>query len=174
SMGASLSTMRAKGVENVDPKELEKLVIEPFANPFRVHPLMWDCEQFKKLFKLGTECYIMNTHAFGLPGELIDIPKQLSLSIVTELTRGSIEWREWKSFQGLMLPKNAKELFGPDYDKKYKPTTDKKYLLYLRDRMQDRISYLSKKRDVDNDMDSSFIDSIVSARTIIDETLNPI
>lgn len=59
-MGASLSTMRAKGVENVDPKELERLVIEPFANPFRVHPLMVDCQQFKKLFKLGTECYTIS------------------------------------------------------------------------------------------------------------------
>jgi len=32
-MGASLSTLRAKGVENIDPEELSKLVIEPFANP---------------------------------------------------------------------------------------------------------------------------------------------
>ncbi|RME63412.1 MAG: phosphoenolpyruvate carboxykinase (ATP), partial [Nitrospirae bacterium] len=60
-MGASLSTMRAKGVENVDPEELKKLVIEPFANPFRVHTLTKDCQQFLKLFKMGTECYIMNT-----------------------------------------------------------------------------------------------------------------
>jgi len=39
-MGASLSTMRAKGVENVDVRELDRLVIEPFANPFRVHSLV--------------------------------------------------------------------------------------------------------------------------------------
>jgi phosphoenolpyruvate carboxykinase (ATP) len=173
-MGASLSTMRAKGVEDVDPKELEKLVIEPFANPFRVHPLMVDCIQFKKLFKLGTECYIMNTHAFGLPGSLIDIPKELSLSIVTELVRGNIEWRDWRAFQGLLLPKNGKELFGADYDKKYKPTRDPDYLSFLRDRMQDRITYLSNKRDLENDMDSIFVDPLVTARIVIDQILHPV
>jgi phosphoenolpyruvate carboxykinase (ATP) len=173
-MGASLSTMRAKGVEDVDPKELEKLVIEPFANPFRVHPLIVDCMQFKKLFKLGTECYIMNTHAFGLSGNLIDIPKELSLSIVTELMRGNIEWREWKAFQGLFLPKNGKELFGADYDKKYKPTREPAYLRFLRDKMQDRINYLSNKRDLEQDMDSIFIDPLVAARTVIDQILHPI
>ena len=173
-MGASLSTMRAKGVEDVDPKELEKLVIEPFANPFRVHPLLEDCKQFKKLFKLGTECYIMNTYAFGLPDSLIDIPKELSLPIVTELVRGKIEWREWRAFHGLLLPKNGKELFGSDYDKKYKPTREPEYLKFLRDRMQDRITYLSNKRDQEQDMDSIFIDPLVAARTVIDQILRPI
>jgi phosphoenolpyruvate carboxykinase (ATP) len=173
-MGASLSTLRAKGVENVDLKELEKLVIEPFANPFRIHPLMVDCQQFKKLFKLDTECYIMNTHAFGLPQNLIDIPKELSLNIVTELVRDNIEWKEWKAFEGLLLPKNGNDLFGPDYDKKYKPTKDQEYLRYLRDRMQDRITYLSNKRDIEHDMESAFIDPLVAARTVIDNILHPI
>lgn len=173
-MGASLSTLRAKGVENVPKEELAKLVIEPFANPFRVHPLTVDCQQFKKLFKLGTECYIMNTHAFGLPDDLTDIPKELSLKIVTELVRGNIEWRDWKAFEGLQLPKNGNELFGPDYDRKYKPARTPDYLSYLRDRMQDRITYLSNKRDIDMDMESSFIDPLVVARTVIDKILNPI
>lgn len=172
-MGASLSTMRAKGVENVDPKELEKLVIEPFANPFRVHPLLWDCQQFKKLFKMGCECYIMNTHAFGLPDSFIDIPKELSLPIVTELLREKIQWREWKTFSGLMLPKNGNELFGPDFDKKYKPSRNPDYLNFLRDRMQDRITFLSNKRDIEDDMDNAFIDPLVVARTVIDRILNP-
>ncbi|OGW39351.1 MAG: hypothetical protein A2Y97_12970 [Nitrospirae bacterium RBG_13_39_12] len=173
-MGASLSTMRAKGVENIDPKELKKLVIEPFANPFRVHPLLEDCMQFKKLFKLGTDCYIMNTHAFGLPGNLVDIPKELSLTIVTELVRGNIDWRDWRAFQGLSLPKNGKDLFGADYDKKYKPSREPDYLSFLRDRMQDRITFLSNKRDLENDMDSLFVDSLVEARIVIDQILHPV
>jgi phosphoenolpyruvate carboxykinase (ATP) len=173
-MGASLSTMRAKGVENVDPKELERLVIEPFANPFRVYPLMVDCQQFKKLFKMGTNCYIMNTHAFGLPGRQIDIPKELSLSIVTALIREKIEWREWKEFPGLLIPQNGNELFGKDFDKKYKPPKSREYLHFLRDRMQDRITFLSNKRDLEQDMESAFIDPLVGARTVIDHILHPI
>ncbi len=173
-MGASLATLRAKGVENVPKEELAKLVIEPFANPFRVHSLEEDCRQFLKLFKLGTECYIMNTGHFGLPGEEVDIPKKLSLNIVTQVVRGKIEWREWKSFPGLLLPANGVDLFGQDYDKNYKPSKRPEYLQFLRHRMQDRITFLSNKRDIDHDMDSAFIDPLVAARTVIDRTLNPL
>jgi phosphoenolpyruvate carboxykinase (ATP) len=173
-MGASLSTMRARGVENVPAEELEKLVIEPFANPFRVHPLMVDCQQFSKLFKLGTECYVMNTHAFGMPGEEVDIPLRLSLSIVTAIVRGSLKWKEWSMFPGLLIPANGAELFDPTYDSKYSPTEDIKYLKFLRRRMQDRITYLSNKRDIENDMESIFIDPLVAARLHIDSIINPI
>lgn len=172
-MGASLSTMRAKGVENVDARELEKLVIEPFANPFRVHSLLEDCEQFRKLFKMGCECFIMNTHAFGMSDDLENIPKELSLAIVTELVRGNIQWREWSTFKGLLVPKNGNDCFGADYDQKYKPSRDPAYLRFQRDRMQDRISFLSSKRDEEHDMTNTFIAPLVSARLTIDRILDP-
>lgn len=172
-MGASLSTLRAKGVENVDARELEKLVIEPFANPFRVHSLLEDCEQFRKLFKMGCDCYIMNTHAFGAGGILEDIPKELSLAIVTELVRGNIQWREWRTFKGLEIPKNGNTLFGEDFDRKYKPGRNPDFLRFQRDRMQDRITFLSHKRDDDRDMANTFIAPLVSARMTIDRILDP-
>ncbi|HNQ46933.1 MAG TPA: phosphoenolpyruvate carboxykinase (ATP) [Syntrophorhabdus sp.] len=174
-MGASLSTLRAKGVENADPRDFERLVIEPFANPFRVHPLVEDCRQFLKLFKSGCECYVMNTHAVGMPGHLTDIPKTISLSIVTALVRGKIEWKDWRAFSGLQIPKNGNELFGPDYEKKYSPPTRHPgYLRFLRDRMQDRITFLSNKRDLENDMESIFIDPLVASRTVLDHILEPL
>ena len=109
-----------------------------------------------------------------MPEQQVDIPKELSLSIVTEMVRESIDWREWKVFPGLMIPKNGNEFFGADFDKKYKPTREPEYLQFLRNRMQDRITYLSNKRDIDHDMESSFIDPLVVARTVIDKILNPI
>ncbi len=172
-MGASLSTMRAKGVENVDARELERLVIEPFANPFRVHSLVEDCEQFRKLFRMGCECYIMNTHAFGVGDRLADIPKELSLAIVTHLVRGNIQWRDWRGFHGMMLPKNGNELFGAGYDRTYKPRRSKEYLTFLRDRLQDRITFLSNKRDLENEMPNHFIAPLVQARHVIDRILSP-
>ncbi|MDH3393680.1 MAG: phosphoenolpyruvate carboxykinase (ATP), partial [Desulfobulbaceae bacterium] len=171
-MGASLSTMRAKGVENVEAAELNKLVIEPFANPFRVHSLLKDCDQFRKLFKMGCECYVMNTHAFGV-SDLIDIPKELSLAIVTELVRGNIKWRDWRTFHGLSLPKNGVELFGQDFDRQFKPRRTPEYLQFLRDRMQDRITFLSHKRDEEKDMSNNFIAPLVQARNTIDHILEP-
>lgn len=172
-MGASLSTMRAKGVENVDAGELKKLVIEPFANPFRVHSLLEDCEQFRKLFKMGCDCFIMNTHAFGMTDDLENIPKELSLAIVTELVRGNIQWREWRTFKGLLVPKNGNDCFGDDFDRRYKPSRDPAYLRFQRDRMQDRISFLSSKRDDEHDMTNTFIAPLVSARLTIDRILDP-
>ena len=172
-MGASLSTLRAKGVENVDPKELLRLVIEPFANPFRVHPLLVDCQQFEKLFEKGTECYIFNTHAFGLPDHLVDIPKALSLKIITTLYRGTIEWKPWEHFVGLSIPANGNTLFQPDFEEKYEPPTSEKYLRFLRDRMQDRITFLSDKRDKDNDMDSAYIDMLIMSRAKLDKIFHP-
>ena len=65
-------------------------------------------------------------------------------------------------------------LFSSDYDRKYKPTHDTKYLEYLSARMQDRITYLSNKRDLEQDMESIFIDPLVAARTVIDKILNPV
>lgn len=173
-MGASLSSRRTRQADGASPQERERLVIEPFANPFRVHPLLVDCQQFIKLFRAGCGCYIMNTHAFGTPDNCADIPKELSLKIVTELVRGNIEWRDWRRFPGLSIPKNGNELFGSDYDKKYKPSRDMQYIEYLRDRMQDRITFLSNKRDADHDMDNSYIDTLVVARTVIDRILSPV
>ncbi len=173
-MGASLSTMRAKGVENVNPEELKKLVIEPFANPFRVHPLRWDCEQFKKLFKSGTDCYIMNTYAFGLPNNIMDIPKTLSLKIVTHIIKENIKWKDWDGFYGLQIPENASQLLEKDYDIKYTPTEDELFLQFLKDRLQDRINFLSDNQKIENDIDTTFINPLVVARSHIDQILYPI
>jgi phosphoenolpyruvate carboxykinase (ATP) len=40
--------------------------------------------------------------------------------------------------------------------------------------MQDRITFLSNKRDLEGDMENTFIDPLVQARTVIDRILNPI
>jgi len=93
---------------------------------------------------------------------------------VTQMVRGTIEWREWKSFPGLLLPANGADIFGEDFDKKFKPSTNPEYLQFLRNRMQDRITFLSNKRDLEMDMDSAFIDPLVAARTVIDRRLSPI
>jgi phosphoenolpyruvate carboxykinase (ATP) len=46
-MGAALMTQRNRA-ENVAEDELNKLVFEPFANPFRVYELYRDVEAFVK------------------------------------------------------------------------------------------------------------------------------
>ena len=71
------------------------------------------------------------------------------------------------------MPQNGNELFGADYEKKFKPKRSVEYLNFLRDRMQDRITFLSNKRDIEHDMDNTFIAPLVLARTTIDKILSP-
>jgi phosphoenolpyruvate carboxykinase (ATP) len=47
------------------------------------------------------------------------------------------------------------------------------YLNFLRDRMQDRINFLSYKRDLEHDMTNMFIAPLVQARTTVDKILTP-
>ena len=58
-MGATLATKRSSAerlAAGVDPNAL---VVEPYANPFRVYPLSMDYERFKELIADGVDCYIL-------------------------------------------------------------------------------------------------------------------
>lgn len=60
--GLTLATKRSTAENVVSDVDLNKLVIEPFANPFRCYPLSEDYHNFKQLFADGkTDCYILNT-----------------------------------------------------------------------------------------------------------------
>lgn len=86
--GVTLATKRTTA-ENIAPgTNIDSLVIEPFANPFRCYPLVEDYCNFKELFsKRKTACYILNTGFFNgkniPPSETLDCIEQ----IVEERTR---------------------------------------------------------------------------------------
>ncbi len=62
--GAALMTQRNRA-ENVTEEELNKLVFEPFANPFRVYELYRDVEAFLKVADNGAEFYCFNSRDIG-------------------------------------------------------------------------------------------------------------
>lgn len=75
-MGCTLVTKRssAENVENVGA-----VVVSPYANPFRVYPLVDDYMAFKKLFEeKDVDCYIINTGKFM--GK--DIPPKVTLESI--------------------------------------------------------------------------------------------
>ena len=53
-MGCTLMTKRSSA-ENIEGSK-QSLVIEPFANPFRVYPLVEDYQKFRSLFASGVDC----------------------------------------------------------------------------------------------------------------------
>lgn len=90
-MGATLSTKRTSAerlAKGVDPS---KLVIEPYANPFRTYPLANDYQKFKELLENDTDCYILNT------GFYMDkkIPKEVTLGVIEALVEDRASWQPW-------------------------------------------------------------------------------
>lgn len=81
-MGCTLITKRSSA-ENV--KNVGEVVVEPYANPFRVYPLVDDYESYKALFKdMNVDCYIINTGTFLEQ----DIPPHITLGTIENNVEG--------------------------------------------------------------------------------------
>lgn len=134
-MGCTLATKRTSAESLPEGFDMNTLVIEPFADPFRAYPVSGDYRDFKELFtKRGASCYILNTDAFM--GK--DIPKEVTKKIIEDLANGSItdaDFKPFGNFKGVSyLPIDGYEvhLDDPEYQKT------------LARRMQDRLDWLNK------------------------------
>lgn len=90
-MGATLATKRSTAERLADGVDMNALVIEPYANPFRTYPLVNDYEKFKELFaNRNVECYIFNT------GHFLDkkIPKEVTLQILENIATKKAEFKQ--------------------------------------------------------------------------------
>jgi phosphoenolpyruvate carboxykinase (ATP) len=97
-MGATLATKRSTAERLADNVDINALVIEPYANPFRTYPLENDYSKFKELFEnRKVECYILNT------GHFLDkkIPKEVTLGILEDIVTKKAEFKQWGSFTDL-------------------------------------------------------------------------
>lgn len=134
-MGATLATKRTSAerlAEGVDPNAL---VVEPYANPFRVYPLEMDYTRFKQLFIDGVDCYILNTGDFM--GKKIQ-PKD-TLGIIESIVEGTSQFEKWGNFSDIELMR----VEGFDAN-----LSDSKYAEEFKKRMQDRINFV-KSRDTE-------------------------
>lgn len=170
-MGASLATMRTSA-ENVAESEMNRLVFEPFANPFRVYPLTLDCERFEELFKRGAVGIILNTNKFyGSQSKEIDIPKELTLPMVVHLARGKMDVEDWGIYPGLRLPKKGSLTFLDSlYDEKYTPPEDIEYFRLLQKRTQQRTEFLANLAR-QGEIQERFVDSVRLAMISMDERI---
>lgn len=133
-MGLTLATKRTSAENLPEGFDMNTLVIEPFADPFRAFPLPEDYADFKELFeKRGAGCYVLNTDAFM--GQ--DIPKEITKQIVEELANGTITDSDWKPFGNF---KGVSYLPIKGYEVKL---DDKNYQETLVARMTDRLNWLN-------------------------------
>lgn len=126
-MGCTLMTKRSSA-ENIEGNK-QTLVIEPFANPFRVYPLVEDYQKFRSLFEGDVDCYIINTGTYLGQG----IPKEVTLGIIEKIVDGDTEFKDFGTIEGFEY------LDLPDYPVH---AFDNKYKQLIRSRMQFRLNYL--------------------------------
>lgn len=126
-MGCTLMTKRSSA-ENIEGSK-QSLVIEPFANPFRVYPLVEDYQKFRSLFASGVDCYIINTGFYMGNG----IPKEVSLDIIEKIVDGNVDFKAFGPIEGFEY------LALEDYPVH---RFDAKYKQLIRSRMQIRLNFL--------------------------------
>ncbi len=134
-MGACLATKRTVAERLVNGVDPNALVFEPYANPFRVYPLVWDFERFKKLFTDGVECYILNTGDFM--GK--KIPASVTLDIIERIIENKAVFYKWESFSDI----EAMDVAG--FEASF---SDDNYRNFFAERVRDRIGFVAS-RDID-------------------------
>lgn len=130
--GLTLMTKRSTAENLVGgQKPGEKLVIEPFANPFRVYPLINDYNNFKSLFDSNVDCYLINTGDFMDK----DIPKERTLSILESIVERTAEFESFGDLENLEYVHFDE--FDPDFE-------DSHYVDTLASRIEFRIEYIKE------------------------------
>jgi phosphoenolpyruvate carboxykinase (ATP) len=146
-MGAALMTQRNRA-ENVTEEDLNKLVFEPFANPFRVYELYRDVEAFLHVAENGADIYCFNSRGYWKESDdaLEAIPLKTSLTLQSALLLDQIVWEDWDLLPGAMIPnRESVERLLPGYYDRYDPQKRgnmENYLNLLKDRFQQRRDYL--------------------------------
>jgi len=126
-MGSTLATKRSSAEHGSNPNEL---VFEPYANPFRLYPLISDYEKFKDLFEnTHVQCYVINTGSFLT----YDIKKETTLGIIEKIVDGSIEFKKQNGIDGLLFADI--EGYNPDFN-------SEQYKELFIDRMNSRVRYI--------------------------------
>jgi phosphoenolpyruvate carboxykinase (ATP) len=130
--GGTLSNIKIKITDSDLLKETEPLTIQPYANPFRTYPARKDYHRILKLIsEQGIESYILNTGFFmGL-----EIPKEVSISIVDNIIAGRGEFLPWNGLENLEIM----EIMGYKAD-----FSNINYKNYFMARIQERVEFLKK------------------------------
>lgn len=155
-MGATLATKRSSAerlAAGVDPNAL---VVEPYANPFRVYPLEMDYTRFKQLILDGVDCYILNTGDFM--GKKVQ-PKH-TLGIIESIVEGTAKFEKWENFSGIEI------MHLEDFDASF---TNKEYAEQFVKRMQDRINFIKSREIEKNGMDKLPPDALEALERVINE-----
>lgn len=126
-LGATLATKRSSAEHGVTSS---RLIIEPYANPFRLYPLRNDYHNFKGLFENNkVDCYILNTGYFMRK----NITPKITLGLIEQIVLKEIKFKKFYKLDELSYVEI--DGFTPDFE-------DKKYNDLVVDRLKARIGFI--------------------------------
>jgi len=126
-LGATLATKRSSAEH--DAKK-DQLIIEPYANPFRLYPLRNDYNKFKDLFEVtGIDCYVINTGYFLNE----NITPKITLGLIDKIVEKTIVFKNLNGIEEIQYSDIPG--YNPNFD-------DEKYKNLFIDRLQSRVSFI--------------------------------
>ena len=156
-LGCTLATKRSSAERLAPGVDINALVIEPYANPFRTYPLENDYYKFKTLFeKTHINCYILNTRF------LIEkkITPKVTLSCLEAVIENKAIFKQWGNFSNLEIMEV--EGFTPDLK-------SIEYKAMLNDTLNDRVKFLKSREHIKAGYDKVPIETIESIENLIKE-----
>lgn len=155
-MGATLATKRTSAERLAEGTDPNALVVEPYANPFRVYPLEMDYTRFKQLFLDGVDCYILNTGDFmGKKVKPAD-----TLGILESIIEGSAKFEKWGNLSDIEIM--YVEGFGADLN-------DFTYAQEFKKRLQDRIDFIKSRETEKAGLDKLPSDALEALEKVISQ-----
>lgn len=156
-MGATLATKRSTAERLAPGVDPNKLVVVPYANPFRTYPLADDYDKFKKLVEeKNVDCYIINTGDFM--GKKVQ-PKD-TLGILEAIVEKKAEFKPWGPFTDIEI--FDWEGFVPDMN-------DANYVEQLKARMNDRVNEIKAFETKKDGYDKLPADALEAIQKVVDE-----
>src|SRR5574344_604185 len=155
-MGATLATKRSSAerlAAGVDPNAL---VVEPYANPFRVYPLSVDYSRFKQLIQDGVDCYILNT------GEFMGkkVKKEDTLHIIESVVEGKSDFHKWGNFSDIEIM----DIDGFEAD-----LNNSEYKEEFKKRMSDRVNFIKSRETEKNGVDKLPSDALEALERVLNQ-----
>lgn len=155
-MGATLATKRTSAERLAAGVDQNALVVEPYANPFRVYPLAVDYSRFKQLIESGVECYILNTGDFMG----VKVQPKHTISIIEAIVEGNAKFEKWENFS------NIESIKLEDFDKTF---ADEDYKEQFVQRMKDRVNFVKSRETEKGGMDKLPEDALIALEKVVSE-----
>jgi phosphoenolpyruvate carboxykinase (ATP) len=133
-LGATLATKRSSAEHGAIA---DQLIIEPYANPFRLYPLSNDYAKFKDLFEnRHVDCYVLNT------GFFLDkkITPKITLGLIEKIVTNSISFEPFDKLPQIEF--SPIEGFTPNFN-------DSAYIHLLKNRLVSRLAFIDNLKGHD-------------------------